>query len=71
MLDRILKGMLILLVGGFVLLMFYVIPRDIERSDRAKEIADQMGCTVIGHARDLGSVKFLDCNGEVKLIRVK
>lgn len=56
---------------GFIGIMVYLIPRDIERTSRAQEIAKEMGCEYIGSARDLGSVKFLDCNGEIKIIRVK
>lgn len=63
---------LIILFGIFMgLILIYVIPRDIDRSNRAEKIADEMGCIVIGSARDLNSVKFLDCNGEVKAIRVQ
>lgn len=69
--EKFLKWGLVFLVIVFVGILAYVIPRDIERTDRAQEIASKMGCTLIGSARDLNSVKFLDCNGEVKLIRVK
>ena len=54
-----------------VTILTFLIPRDMERTDRAKEIAREMNCEYLGSARDLGPVKFLDCNGEIKLIRVK
>lgn len=63
---------LIISFGIFIgLILIYAIPRDIALSNRAEMIANEMGCIVIGSARDLNSVKFLDCNGEVKLIRVQ
>ena len=55
----------------FVGIMAYLIPRDIERTSKAEAIAKEMGCEYLGSARDLNSVKFLDCNGEIKIIRVK
>ena len=51
--------------------MVYLVPRDLERTARGEAIAKEMGCEYIGSASDLGSVKFLDCNGEIKIIRVK
>ena len=71
MMDAIFKGMIGLLIIGFVVILAYLIPRDIERTARGEAIADQMGCKYLGSARDLNSVKFLDCNGEIKMIRVK
>ena len=65
------KIAMIVMLVAFVGLMAYLIPRDIERTSKAKAIADEMGCEYIGSARDLNSVKFLDCNGEIKVIRVK
>lgn len=69
--DKFLNVMIGLFVVVCIWAIFYALPRDIERTDRAKEIAQSMGCEYIGSARDLSSVKFLDCNGEVKAIRVK
>lgn len=69
--DKLIKWAFIFLVVLFVGILAFVIPRDIKRTDRAQEIANNMGCTLIGSARDLNSIKFLDCNGEIKLIRVK
>ena len=71
MMDLLMKGMIALMIGAVLMIIFYVIPRDIVRSQTASQIATEMGCEVIGSARDLNSVKFLDCNGEVKVIRVK
>jgi formate hydrogenlyase subunit 4 len=59
--------MAVVLIG----VLAYAIPKDIERTDRAQEIAKAMGCEYVGSARDLNSIKFLDCNGEIKMIRVK
>ena len=52
-------------------LFFWVIPNDIARADRARDIAKQQGCEYIGSARDLPQVKFMDCGGEIKMMRVK
>ena len=58
-------------VAGIVWLAFIGIPRDFERTYKGKEIAQEMGCQYIGSARDLNTVKFLDCDGQIKMIRVK
>lgn len=42
-----------------------------ELSEIAQEISKEMGCEYLGSARDLPNIKFLDCNGEIKLIRVR
>lgn len=57
----------ITLMGGLVVLALLVL----EQTSNAKQIAQDMNCKFIGTARDLNSVYFLDCNGEVKLIRVE
>lgn len=71
MIDKLLSVFIMVLVIGTIVILAYAIPQEYERSDRAKAIADQMGCEYIGSARDLNSIKFLDCNGEVKVIRVQ
>ena len=69
--DRFLTVVLIAVGALAVGVLAYAIPRDIDRANRAEAIAESMGCNYIGSARDLNSVKFIDCNGEVKVIRVK
>lgn len=54
-----------------ITILVYFIPKEMKRHDRAEEIATEMGCELIGSARDLNSVKFIDCNGEVRIVRVK
>lgn len=71
MADKLFGALIASMIIGTVVLLAYLIPRDMERNDRAKEIAKEMGCEYIGSARDLGSIKFLDCNGEIKIIRVR
>lgn len=71
MIDIFLKFVLGAMIITMIAILGYAIPRDIERTEKGKAIAEQMGCDYIGSARDLNSVKFLDCNGEVKVIRVK
>ena len=69
--DKILKIAMIVIAGATILFLAYAIPSSIERDNRAEAIAKDMGCEYIGSARDLASIKFLDCNGEIKIIRVK
>lgn len=71
MFDKILISIFSLGILAIIALLVILIPQDIERTDRAKQIADQLNCEYLGSARDMNSVKFLDCNGEIKLIRVK
>lgn len=71
MFDKILISSLALIFLTLIGLMFWLIPQDMERTDRAREIAREMNCEYLGSARYMNSVKFLDCNGEIKLIRVK
>lgn len=71
-LFKIFFGMLWVLVAVMLIMIFFVaIPSSIEQSNKAQDIAKEMGCSYIGSARDLSSVKFLDCNGEIKMIRIK
>lgn len=69
--DRIFLAFVILAVGITIGLLMIRIPQIIDQDDRAETIAAEQGCEYIGNARDLRSVKFMDCNGEVKVYRVK
>ena len=73
--EKFMDAMFVILMGTAVILLawvfVYAIPRDLERSDKAKEIAQEMGCQYIGSARDLNTIKFIDCDGQIKMIRVK
>ena len=71
MFDKILISIFSLGILATIALLVILIPQDIEKIDRAKEIAKEMNCEYLGAARDMGSVKFLDCNGTIRLIRVK
>lgn len=71
MLEGLFKFLMIFCVFGIMWLCFFLIPQDFERTDKAKDIAQEMGCQYIGSARDLNSIKFLDCAGTIKMIRVK
>lgn len=55
-----------ILIGVIMVLLFAVFPRK-----AALDIAAETGCEYIGIARDVPSVGFFDCNGEVKLKRLK
>ena len=58
---------------GIVLaaVVFWVMPKEIARTDQARTFAEQQGCEYLGSARDLREVKFMDCGGEIKMVRVK
>ena len=71
MFDKILISIFSLGILATIALLVILIPQDIEKTDRAKEIAKELNCEYLGSARDMGSIKFLDCNGTIKLIRVK
>ena len=71
MTDWLIKGLLGTLVLATLFLLFVVLPEDMERSARAKQLADDMGCTYIGSARDLNSVKFFQCGDDIVLKRVR
>lgn len=73
--EKFMSALFAILIGTAVILLawvfFYAMPRDFERTYRGKEIAEQMGCQYIGSARDLNTIKFIDCDGQIKMIRVK
>jgi hypothetical protein len=71
-LDHIVRWLLITAIVILVAsIIFWLIPKEIARSDRARDIAKQQGCEYIGSARDLPQVKFMDCGGEIKMVKVK
>jgi hypothetical protein len=71
-LDNIVRWLLITAIVILVAsIIFWLIPKEIARSDRARDIAKQQGCEYIGSARDLPQVKFMDCSGEIKMVKVK
>lgn len=69
--DTAFKVTITLVVALFIGLLAWAIPQSIERSNKADELASQMGCVSLGHARDMNSVYFFDCNGVIKLERIK
>jgi len=72
LLDRIFVGFMYLaIVGIIIVLFFWIIPQDISRNEKAEEWAKQNNCEYIGSARNLNSVKFFECDGEVKMQRMK
>lgn len=69
--DRIMVWIFGILVVLFVALGIWLIPQEMNRADRAQAIAHSKGCEYVGRARDLHSIYFMDCNGEVRMIRIK
>jgi hypothetical protein len=52
------------------IVIFFLIPREHDRSVRAENLAED-GCVTLGHPRDLNTVYFYDCGGEIRMKRVK
>lgn len=69
--DKIFMPLVFITLLGFLVILVLLVPERVEQTSKAKQIAQDMNCKFIGTARDLNSVYFLDCNGEVKLIRVE
>lgn len=69
--DLIVKAVFVASAVAICALLFIAIPQEMDRSDRSRVIANEMGCVYIGYARDLTSVRFFDCNGVIKMERVK
>ena len=55
----------------FSALIIVLIHMSNKSADRANEYAQSIGCTYIGRARDLPGVRFFDCNGEIKMVRIQ
>ena len=49
----------------------WMIPQLFAERDRRIQHAASIGCEYIGQARDLNSVAFYDCNGVIRMERVK
>lgn len=69
--DKIFMSLVFITLLGFLVLLVLLVPDRAEQTSKAKQISRNMNCEFIGGARDLQSVYFLDCNGEVKMIRVE
>jgi len=52
------------------LLLFVALPIAIHRGNEADLLAARMNCINLGHARDMNTVFFFDCSGEIRLVRV-
>lgn len=60
-----------IVVGLMALFAAYAIPRFQAEHDRRIDFGKRHGCDYIGQARDLNSVAFYDCNGVVRMERVR
>ena len=69
--DWFIKGLIFTLICFMAFLVVVIIPEDMDRSSRAENLANEMGCTYLGNARDLNTVKFFQCGDEIVLKRVK
>lgn len=68
--DRILKFFVVLIVV-FIIGAIIALFKTIERGNQAKELASKMNCELLGSAKHLPSVVFLECDGDIKLVRMK
>lgn len=64
------KLLMLLAAVGLAWVLFYAIPKAIHRDIKARDNT-QTGCEFLGHPRDLNTVYFYDCSGEIVMKRVK
>ena len=55
-------------IGLIIYALAIVLPEEMHRKNEIRAQAEEMGCDLIGRARSLEKVWFLNCNGEVKMI---
>lgn len=68
--GRIGELLMLLAAVGLAWVIFYAIPKAFYRDVKARDNT-QIGCEFLGHPRDLNTVYFYDCDGEVIMKRVK
>ena len=61
-------ALIVSIIGLIVYAFAFALPEEMHRKDEVRAQAEQMGCELIGRARNLEKVWFLNCNGEVKMI---
>ena len=71
MIDKIMTAIMVGCVIVLLYVLFALLPKQVERESAAKAIAEENGCTFLGHPRDLNTVFFFDCNGTVIVKRIK
>lgn len=59
------------IVGLTGLALFVLVPVQVQRMTKAENNPPEEGCEFLGSARDLSTVFFYDCSGEIKMKRVK
>jgi hypothetical protein len=64
------KVLIAVLVFMFAMIVFGAYTDSI-RYEKAEKFERDLGCEYIGRARDLKSVAFYDCKGEIVMRRVK
>lgn len=69
--DKIVVGVMGLAIVTLMFVVVILLPDQLDRESRAKDIAIESGCTYLGHARDLNTVFFFDCAGTIVMKRVK
>ena len=71
--DRFVLGLIGMATVAIVVasLIYVVVPRSVEHHDRAKAVAESMGCELVGSVEHLNTIKYIECNGEIRMIRVK
>ena len=67
--DRLVMFAIAILIALTGWIFLFLVPEQIDREDRAKELAN--GCIYLGHAKDLNTVFFYDCDGNIIMKRVK
>ena len=59
--------LLTMLAAALCVMFFVFIPDWHAKEKRAKEIAESMKCEYLGSAKNLDNVRFVNCNGEVRM----
>ena len=60
--------LLTMLAAAMCVLLFVFVPEWLAKEKRAKEIAESMKCEYLGAAKNLENVRFINCNGDVRMI---
>jgi predicted secreted protein len=69
--DKISIAFVSICIFFWLIVVFFILPAIKTQDNQSDIIAKEMNCTDLGTARDMRVVRFFDCNGEIKLVKVK
>jgi hypothetical protein len=67
--ERLVLFAIAILVAFTGWIFLFLVPEQFDREDKAKDLAN--GCIYLGHPKDLNTVFFYDCDGNIIMKRVK